>query len=317
MALLCLESECTMNTYSPYYTFDRKDWKAAQEDSKLPLTEEEFERLKGLNEKISLREVRDIYLPLTRLIHLYVSAFQQLQEKMNTFTGIRAPKSPYIIGIAGSVAVGKSTTARLLQTLLSRWQEHPRVDLVTTDGFLYPNRVLEEKGIMNKKGFPESYDIKKLMQFISSVKSGQPALKAPVYSHLAYDILSDEEQLIDQPDILILEGINVLQVNTEAPVFISDFFDFSIYIDAEEQDIRSWYIERYQLLRDTAFQDPRSYFHKFASLSEEEAVQNASEIWRTINLKNLMENILPTKARAKLILKKGPDHQIQQVLLRK
>lgn len=306
-----------MNTYSPYFEFDRKAWNTSRDLPPLLLSEEEFEKLKGLNETIPMHEVATIYLPLSRLIHLYVSAFQQLHAKMTSFLGMPAPKSPYFIGIAGSVAVGKSTTARLLQTLLSRWDEHPRVDLVTTDGFLYPNRVMEEKGIMNKKGFPESYDIKKLMQFIGNVKSGQPDLRAPVYSHLAYDILSDEEQIIDQPDILILEGINVLQVNTEAPVFISDFFDFSIYIDAEEHDIRKWYIERYQLLRDTAFQDPRSYFHQFASLTEEEAVEKASEIWTNINAKNLHENILPTKERAKMIIKKGPDHLIQHVSLRK
>jgi len=305
------------NTYSPYFEFDRKAWALSRDLPSLSISEEEFEELKGLNEKISIEEVSAVYLPLARLIHVYVTAFAQLQSKMSSFLSVPAPKAPFVIGIAGSVSVGKSTTARLLQTLLSRWSEHPKVDLVTTDGFLYPNRVLEAKGIMNKKGFPESYDINKLMHFISSIKSGEPALQAPLYSHFEYDVLKDRTQLVDRPDILILEGINVLQVNTREPFFVSDFFDFSIYIDADETNIRKWYIERFLLLRDSAFQDPRSYFHKYATLSEEEAVRTAANIWQDINAKNLHENILPTKERAKMIIKKGSDHLIEKVMLRK
>ncbi|GIO67447.1 type I pantothenate kinase [Paenibacillus cookii] len=305
------------NTYSPYFEFDRNAWALSRDLPSLTISEEEFEELKGLNEKISIEEVSAVYLPLARLIHLYVTAFAQLQSKMSSFLSVPAPKAPFVIGIAGSVSVGKSTTARLLQTLLSRWPEHPKVDLVTTDGFLYPNRVLEAKGIMNKKGFPESYDINQLMHFISSVKSGEPALHAPLYSHFEYDVLKDRTQLVDRPDILIVEGINVLQVNTSEPFFVSDFFDFSIYIDADEENIRKWYIERFLLLRDSAFQDPRSYFHKYATLSEEEAVGTAAKIWQDINAKNLHENILPTKERAKLIIKKGSDHLIEKVMLRK
>ncbi|MBE9913574.1 type I pantothenate kinase [Paenibacillus donghaensis] len=305
------------NTYSPYYEFDRTAWAMSRDLPPLSISEEEFEKLKGLNEKISIEEVTKVYLPLARLIHLYATTFMQLQSKMNSFFNTPTPKAPFVIGIAGSVAVGKSTAARLLQTLLSRWPEHSKVDLVTTDGFLYPNDVLEAKGIMNRKGFPESYDINKLMHFISSVKSGEPALHVPVYSHLTYDVLNDRTQLVDQPDILIVEGINVLQVNTQEPTFVSDFFDFSIYIDADEHDIRNWYIERFQMLRDTAFKDPRSYFRKYASISKEEAALTAEKIWEDINAKNLHENILPTKERARLIIKKGSDHHIDQVLLRK
>ena len=313
-----IESEPIMNnTYSPYFEFDRTAWALSRDLPPLSISEEEFENLKGLNEKIAIEEVTEVYLPLARLLHLYVTAFQNLQSKMNSFLSTPAPKAPFVIGIAGSVAVGKSTTARLLQNLLSRWNEHAKVDLVTTDGFLYPNQVLEAKGIMNKKGFPESYDINKLMHFISGIKSGEPALQVPVYSHLAYDILDDRTLLVDQPDILILEGINVLQVNTQETFFVSDFFDFSIYIDADEEDIRDWYIERFQLLRDTAFQDPRSYFHKYASITEEEAILTATRIWRDINAINLHANIMPTKERAKLIIKKGANHMIDQVLLRK
>ncbi|GIO29105.1 MULTISPECIES: type I pantothenate kinase [Paenibacillus] len=305
------------NTYSPYFEFDRTSWALSRDLPSLTISEEEFEKLKGLNEKIAIEEVSEVYLPLARLIHVYVTAFMQLQSKMNSFLSVPGTKAPFVIGIAGSVSVGKSTTARLLQTLLSHWPEHPKVDLVTTDGFLYPNRVLEAKGIMNKKGFPESYDINKLMHFISSVKSGEPALEAPLYSHFTYDVLNDRTQLVDRPDILIVEGINVLQVNTREPFFVSDFFDFSIYIDADETNIRKWYIERFLLLRDSAFQDPRSYFHKYAALSEEEAINTAAKIWQDINAKNLHENILPTKERAKMIIKKGSDHMIDKVLLRK
>lgn len=311
------KAEATMNSYSSYLEFDRKKWAALRDLTPLPLTEKELEKLKGLNEQVSIQEVEEIYLPLTRLINLYVAASQQLYRATTSFLGNHAQKVPYIIGIAGSVAVGKSTTARLLQILLSRWDNHRKVDLITTDGFLYPNRVLEERGLMNKKGFPESYNTKKLIRLMGDVKSGKSEVKAPVYSHLAYDILPDEAQIIRKPDILIVEGINVLQVNKEAQVFVSDFFDFSLYVDALEHDIERWYIERFLMLRHTAFQSPKSYFHRFANLTETEAIQTATQIWKEINAKNLHENILPTKGRAQLILKKGSNHAVQKILLRK
>lgn len=308
-----------MRRYSPYIEFDRRDWADLSDHSTpLPLTEQELEQLKGLNEHVSLQEVQEVYLPLTHLIHMYVGASQQLHELTSSFLRKKARKTPFIIGIAGSVAVGKSTTARLLQTLLSRWHTHQKVDLVTTDGFLYPNAVLEEKGIMNRKGFPESYDIKRLITFMGDIKSGKPNVRAPRYSHLTYDILQNEESVINNPDILIVEGINVLQVKKESPLFVSDFFDFSIFIDADEKDIARWYIERFQLLRQTAFQNPKSYFHgRFSNLSEEEVHSAAKHTWKSINAKNLHENILPTKGRAQLILKKEADHSIQHIYLRK
>lgn len=308
-----------MKRYSPYIEFDRKEWASLKDhDTPLSLTEIELEKLRGLNEQVSLQEVEEVYLPLTHLIHLYVGASQQLHQLTTSFLQKKARKTPYIIGIAGSVAVGKSTTARLIQTLLTRWDTHRKVDLVTTDGFLYPNAILEKNGIMNRKGFPESYDIKRLIQFIGEVKSGKPKVKAPKYSHLTYDILPDEESVIDHPDILIVEGINVLQVKKDSPLFVSDFFDFSIFIDAEEKNIARWYVERFQLLRQTAFQNPDSYFHsRFADLSEEEATVVAHHTWESINAKNLHENILPTKGRAQLILKKEANHTIQNIYLRK
>ncbi|WP_046214243.1 type I pantothenate kinase [Paenibacillus wulumuqiensis] len=308
-----------MKRYSPYIEFDRKDWASLRDHhTPLPLTESELEQLRGLNEHVSLQEVEEVYLPLTHLIHLYVGASQQLHQLTTTFLKKKARKTPFIIGIAGSVAVGKSTTARLLQTLLSRWDTHRRVDLVTTDGFLYPKAVLEEKGIMNRKGFPESYDIKRLMEFMGDIKSGKPNVRAPKYSHLTYDRIPDEESIINNPDILIVEGINVLQVKKQSPLFVSDFFDFSIYMDADETNIARWYVERFQLLRQTVFQNPDSYFHsRFGHLTAEEAEEAAQHTWKTINAKNLHENILPTKGRAQLILRKEADHSIQNIFLRK
>ncbi|MEI7026208.1 type I pantothenate kinase [Paenibacillus sp. y28] len=307
-----------MTSYSPYLEFNRNEWSALRDHTPLSLTEEELEQLKGFNEQVSIQEVEKIYLPLTRLIHLHVVAAQQLHQSTTCFHQHHAPKSPFIIGIAGSVAVGKSTTARLLQTLLSRWDNHRKVDLITTDGFLYPNGVLEKRGLMNKKGFPESYDIKKLLKFIGDVKSGYPEVKAPLYSHLTYDILPDEAAVVHNPDILILEGINVLQVSKDAKLFVSDFFDFSIYVDAEESDIERWYIDRFLRLRATAFKNTQSYFHsRFANQTEQEARESAAQIWKEINARNLHENILPTKRRAQLILQKGPDHKIQRVHLRR
>lgn len=309
--------------YTPYLTISRPEWAALRETAPLTLTEEDMDRLSGLNEQISLQEVVEIYLPLSRLLSLYVAATQELHQATNAFLHTSAPKVPFIIGIAGSVAVGKSTTARILQALLSRWPNHPKVDLVTTDGFLYPNRELEKRGLMKRKGFPESYDIRKLLQFMAMVKSGHPEVKAPVYSHLAYDILPDEEQVICQPDILIVEGLNVLQVSTsdrpdgKPRVYVSDFFDFSIYVDAREEDIFRWYVERFKLLRDTAFQKPESYFRRYADLTDEEAQQVATRLWTEINSVNLRQNILPTRGRARLILEKGQDHTVHRVQLRK
>lgn len=303
--------------HSLYVEFDREEWAALRDHTPIPLSREEFEQLKGLNDQIPFEEAERIYHPITRLINLYVAASQQLHRSASSFTGSREAKTPFIIGIAGSVAVGKSTAARLLQLLLSRWTNHRHVDLVTTDGFLYPNRVLQERGLMKRKGFPESYDIKRLLQFLTEVKAGEPEVHAPVYSHLVYDIVPGKRQTVRNPDILIVEGINVLQVNKEARVFVSDFFDFSIYLDAAEADIEQWYIERFRMLRDSAFRDPRSYFHRYSTLTEEQSVQTATEIWNEINAVNLRENILPSKGRARLLLQKGSNHEIRKVLLRK
>ncbi|MGZ0052383.1 type I pantothenate kinase [Brevibacillus gelatini] len=307
---------------SPYVTFNREQWRALRASTPLTISDEELACLQGLNENISITEVADIYLPLSRLLNLYVGGTQELYQATHTFLGNQDGKVPFIIGIAGSVAVGKSTTARILQTLLSRWPNHPKVDLVTTDGFLYPNRVLEERGIMKRKGFPESYDLRRFINFLADVKSGIPEVKAPVYSHLVYDIVPGEWQTVRQPDILIVEGLNVLQPpKGDEPriseVIVSDFFDFSIYVHAEEKDILQWYVERFKLLRKTAFSNPNSYFRRYADLSDEEATEVATNIWTEINGANLVQNILPTRVRAQLILNKGQDHLVQSVKLRK
>ena len=302
---------------SRHLTFTREEWKALRAATPLTLRERDLEDLRGINERISLDEVAEIYLPLTRLLNLYVSATQNLHKVSSTFLGTLAPKVPYVLGVAGSVAVGKSTFARILQALLSRWPDHPKVDLVTTDGFLHPNAVLEERGIMNRKGFPESYDTRRLLRFLREVKSGETEVRAPVYSHVVYDIVPGEEQAVRRPDILILEGLNVLQMTTEAREFVSDYFDFSIYIDALESDIERWYIERFLTLRATVFTDARSYFRHYADLDEEEAATTAHTIWREINGKNLAENIEPTRERASLIMCKAADHTVTEVRLRK
>jgi type I pantothenate kinase len=312
----------TTEPLSPYVRFSRDEWARLRASTPLTLTEGDLEQLRGINERISLDEVADIYLALSRLLNLYIAASQNLHRVSDTFLGSPAAKVPYVIAVAGSVAVGKSTTARILQALLARWPDHPQVDLVTTDGFLFPNRVLEERGLMERKGFPESYDLRRLVRFLADVKSGRAEVSAPVYSHLTYDIVPGEEQVVRQPDIVIVEGLTVLQTSDgragRAPqLFVSDFFDFSLYVDADEADIEQWYLDRFLTLRETAFTDERSFFHHFAALSEDEAVQVARGIWRSINGVNLHENILPTRERARLVLEKDPDHSVRAVRLRK
>jgi type I pantothenate kinase len=305
-----------------YVQLSRDEWAHLREATPLTLSEDDVDRLRGLNDPVSVKEVVEIYLPLSRLLNLRVAATQGLHASTSKFLGTSELQPPYIIGIAGSVAVGKSTTARLLQALLARWPDHPRVDLVTTDGFLMPNRMLEERGLMKRKGFPESYDVRRLVQFVADVKAGAPEVSAPVYSHTQYDIVEGQWQVVRQPDILILEGLNVLQTGSARPgvplrTFVSDFFDFSVYVDAEEVDIESWYVERFMTLRETVFRDPDSYFHHYAALSSEEARKVAHGIWSSINLLNLRENILPTRERAHLVLDKGSNHAVRSIRLRR
>jgi type I pantothenate kinase len=300
-----------------YLTFERHEWADLRAATPLTLRQDDLDRLQGINERIDLDEVVEIYLPLSRLLNLYVSATQDLQRVASTFLGSIAPKVPYVIGIAGSVAVGKSTFARILQALLSRWPAHPQVDLVTTDGFLHPNAVLSERGIMDRKGFPESYDTRSLLAFLRDVKSGVAEVSAPVYDHVVYDILPDSRVVVRQPDIVIVEGLNVLQVNREGVEFVSDYFDFSIYVDAEVADIEEWYVRRFFALRESVFRDPNSYFRHFAGLTDEQAELTARQIWASINGRNLRENIEPTRERASLVLRKASDHRVTEVRLRK
>lgn len=307
---------------TPYLTFSHEEWGKLRADTPLTLSEQDLDQLRGINESVSIDEVVEIYLPMSRLLSLYVAATQDLYRATATFLGSRSAKVPYVIGLAGSVAVGKSTTARILQALLARWPNHPKVDLVTTDGFLQPNAVLEQRDLMSRKGFPESFDVRELFNFVLRVKSGEARVPHPVYSHLTYDIVPGEERIIDQPDILIVEGLNVLQTSSRDPGmrstrFLSDLFDFKIYVDAAINVIEQWYVERFLTFRDTAFRDPNAYFHRYASLSRDRAIETARGIWREINQVNLEENIEPTRERADLILEKAKDHSVHQVRLRK
>jgi type I pantothenate kinase len=308
--------------YNPYRLFTRNQWAALRNDTPMTLEPGEFDKLRSLHDRLDLTEVEEIYLPLSRLLSIYVDATQRLYYSQRQFLGIRDRKVPYIVGVAGSVAVGKSTTARVLQAMLARWSPRPKVEMVTTDGFLYPNAVLERQGLMQKKGFPESYDLPLLLSFLSDIKSGRAKVRAPVYSHLTYDIVPNQWIEVDRPDILIVEGVNVLQTGPlprdgKAVPVVSDFFDFSVYIDADEPVLRQWYVRRFLALRDTAFTDPKSYFHRYALLSDEEATATAIAIWERTNLANLEDNILPTRPRATAILKKGADHVVETVALRR
>lgn len=308
--------------FSPYRTFTREEWARLRADTPMTLKPSELEELSGVIEELSVEEVEQIYLPLSRLLNLYVAAAQKLHSVSSQFLGRKDLKVPFIIGVAGSVAVGKSTSTRVLKALLARWPDHPRVDLLTTDGFLFPNAELNRLGMMERKGFPDSFDTARLLNFLADVKSGVARVEAPVYSHFQYDVLAGQAVAIETPDILIVEGLNVLQPASmprggEAIPFVSDFIDFSIYLDAQPEIIEKWYVERFMRLRSTAFRDPGAYFHQYAAMAPEEANRRALAIWRNINLRNLEEHILPTKRRARLILQKAEDHRVTSVALRK
>jgi type I pantothenate kinase len=314
---------------TPFVDLTRAEWSALRDRTPLPLSAEEVERVRGLGDVIDLDEVVDVYLPLSRLLNLYVGATSGLRGALNTFLGDAGRNghgaqsgTPFVIGVAGSVAVGKSTVARLLKALLARWPEHPRVELVTTDGFLLPKAELQARGLMSRKGFPESYDRRALTRFVADVKAGKDEVTAPVYSHLIYDIVPGERLVVRRPDILIVEGLNVLQPalpgsDGRTRVSLADFFDFSVYVDARTEDIERWYLDRFRKLRETAFQNPLSYFHRYTEVSEAEAMEYGRHTWRTINEPNLRENVLPTRGRATLVLRKGPEHKVQRLSLRK
>jgi pantothenate kinase, bacterial type len=307
--------------HSPYLDFSRQEWSRLRSATPLTLDDRDLDDLRGVGVHMPLSEVTDVYLPLSRLLNLSVAASRDLFAVTNRFLGRHAERVPFIIGIAGSVAVGKSTISRVLRALLAHWPDHPRVDLVTTDGFLLPNAVLDARGLGARKGFPESYDVRELLRFLAELKAGEPRVSAPVYSHLVYDVIEGDEIVVTSPDIVIVEGLNVLQVPPSRAGreerFVSDFFDFSIYVDADEDDIRRWYIERFLTLRETAFLDERSFFHHFTLLDDTEAAAVADAVWREINAVNLHENVAPTRSRAHLVLEKGPDHAVRRVRLSK